>query len=67
MKHVKRRHFFVRDMVETMEIEVPFVRTADNIVDFFTKPMTAGKFRAFSRARRPSSSVWALLPMVALA
>ena len=39
MKHVQRRHFFVRDMVETFELEVPFVRTTDNIADFFTKPM----------------------------
>ena len=39
MKHVQRRHFFVRDMVETFELEVPFVRTVDNIADFFTKPM----------------------------
>ena len=39
MKHVARRHFFVRDMVESFEIEVPFVRTADNIADFFTKPI----------------------------
>ena len=31
MKHVARRHFFVRDMVESLEIEVPFVRTLDNI------------------------------------
>ena len=39
MKHVERRHFFVRDMVEKFELEVPFVRTADNIADMFTKPM----------------------------
>ena len=42
------RHFFVRDMVEKHEIEVPFVRTADNIADFFTKPMKTPKvFHAF--------------------
>ena len=39
MKHVQRRHFFIRDMVESFEIEVPFVRTADNVADMFTKPM----------------------------
>ena len=38
MKHVERRHFFVRDMVEKFEIEVPFVRTHENLADFFTKP-----------------------------
>ena len=49
MKHVQRRHFFVRDMVESHEIEVPFVRTADNISDFFTKPFSAGKFHAMRK------------------
>ncbi len=49
MKHVQRRHFFVRDMVESFEIEVPFVRTADNIADFFTKPLNASKCYAMRR------------------
>ena len=51
MKHVQRRHFFVRDMVESLEIEVPFVRTDDNPADFFTKPYpnNAKKFHAFRR------------------
>jgi hypothetical protein len=50
MKHVQRRHFFIRDMVESFEIEVPFVRTADNIADFFTKPMkSANQFHAFRK------------------
>ena len=39
MKHVLRRHFFVRDMVEAFEITVPFVRSEDNPADFLTKPM----------------------------
>ena len=39
MKHVARRHYFVRDMVEAFELSVPFVRTVDNIADFFTKPL----------------------------
>ena len=45
MKHVQRRHFFIRDMVESFEIEVPFVRKADNIADFFTKPMRSDRTR----------------------
>ena len=49
MKHVLRRHFFVRDMVEEFEITVPFVRTADNWADFFTKPMKNAK--EFKRMR----------------
>ena len=50
MKHVQRRHFFVRDMVESFELEVPFVPTDQNPADFFTKPMkNAARFREFRR------------------
>eukprot|EP00965_Chrysotila_dentata_P114816 3794996-Pleurochrysis_carterae.AAC.1 len=39
-KHIDRRHFFVREHVETLEITVlPFVQNADNMADFFTKPL----------------------------
>ena len=34
-KHIERRHFFVREAVENNMIRVPFVRTADNLADFF--------------------------------
>ena len=46
-KHIKRRHFYVRDMVEAEEIVVPLVRTDDNAADFLTKPMTPEKFFKF--------------------
>jgi hypothetical protein len=50
MKHVARRHFYVRDMVEAFEIEVPFVPTDLNPADFFTKPIqNAAKFFNFRR------------------
>ena len=50
MKHVERRHFFIRDMVESFEISVPFVPTDQNPADFFTKPMkNATRFREFRR------------------
>ena len=44
MKHVERRHFFVRECVENMRLEVPFVRTDANIADFFTKPLEPSRF-----------------------
>ena len=47
MKHVQRRHFFVRDMVESFEIEVPYVPTNENPADFFTKPLGLAKFIYF--------------------
>ena len=31
-------------MVEALELRVPFVRTADNIADFFTKPLPGKTF-----------------------
>ena len=50
MKHVQRRHFFVRDMVEAFEINVPFVSTAHNAADIFTKPMKSAS--EFNKHRR---------------
>eukprot|EP00965_Chrysotila_dentata_P046840 1554667-Pleurochrysis_carterae.AAC.1 len=38
-KHIHRRHFFIREKVEELELTVPFVRSADNLADFFTKPL----------------------------
>ena len=45
-KHILRRHFFVREMVEQMRLEVPYVNTADNEADFFTKPLCSKVFHA---------------------
>jgi hypothetical protein len=39
MKHVERRHYFVRDMIEACELKVLFVRTPNNLADLLTKPM----------------------------
>ena len=46
MKHIERRHFFVRECVENHQITVPYVATADNMADFFTKPLAAKQFFA---------------------
>ena len=44
MKHVERRHYYVRECVEDHLITVPFVRTDDNIADFFTKALESKRF-----------------------
>ena len=44
VKHIERRHFFVREAVESHSITVPFVRSADNMADFFTKPLAGPQF-----------------------
>ena len=46
---MERRHYFIRDMVESLKIEVPLVRTVDNWADFFTKAFDAKKFHAMRR------------------
>ena len=45
-KHIERRHFFVRECVEAMKITVPYVRSSDNLADFFTKPQKSSVFFA---------------------
>ena len=45
-KHIQRRHYFVREMVEDFRITVPFVGTDDNDADFFTKVHKGPKFFA---------------------
>ena len=43
-KHIERRHYFIRECVENGRIRVPYVATADNMADFFTKPLPAKSF-----------------------
>ena len=45
-KHVERRHFYIRDMVEALELCVPLVGTKDNHADFLTKPLEPKTFFA---------------------
>ena len=44
MKHVDRRHFFIRELIEEHRIRCPFVNSTDNLADFFTKPLQASVF-----------------------
>ena len=44
VKHIERRHFFVRECVENLKIRVPYVNTVDNLADFFTKPLASKTF-----------------------
>ena len=44
VKHIERRHFYVRECVENHEITVPYVNTVHNLADFFTKPLESKEF-----------------------
>ena len=43
-KHIERRHYFIRELVEENKIVVPFVPSDANLADFFTKPLRPCKF-----------------------
>ena len=43
-KHIERRHFFIREVVESGKVVVPFVCSADNLADFFTKGLDSTTF-----------------------
>ena len=43
-KHIDRRHFYIRELVESGELVVPYVKTDDNMADFFTKALPAERF-----------------------
>ena len=44
VKHIERRHFYVRECVENHKITVPYVNTVNNLADFFTKALEAKDF-----------------------
>lgn len=44
MKHVERRHLFIRECIENGQIVVPYVASSENSADFFTKPVPARAF-----------------------
>ena len=52
LKHVRRRHFFVREMEENGDVRVLPVESAKNVADVLTKAMPTPKFAAFSRRLR---------------
>jgi len=46
-KHIDRRHYYIRECVENLQIRVPHVPTAENLADFFTKPLPPKAFYRF--------------------
>ena len=46
VKHIERRHFFIREAVANDQLVVPYVPTAKNMADFFTKCLPPRQFKA---------------------
>jgi hypothetical protein len=44
MRHVERRHHFLRDHVEKGDIEMRYIDTERQLTDIFTKPLDSSQF-----------------------
>jgi hypothetical protein len=46
MRHLERRHYFLRDHVEKGDIEMRYIDTERQLDDIFTKPLDSSRFAA---------------------
>jgi hypothetical protein len=46
MRHLERRHHFLRDHVEKRDIEMRYIDTERQLADIFTKPLNSSRFAA---------------------
>nr|GEX68298.1 hypothetical protein [Tanacetum cinerariifolium] len=57
-RHFKRKYYYVRECIETGEIDIVKVHTDDNLVDPFTKALAGPKLTRHARSMglRPAST-----------
>jgi hypothetical protein len=46
MRHLERRHHFLRDHIEKGDIEMKYIDTERQLADIFTKPLDSSRFAA---------------------
>jgi hypothetical protein len=46
MRHLERRHHFLRDYVEKGDIKIRYIDTERQLADIFTKPLDSSRFAA---------------------
>ena len=49
-RHIDIRFFFIKDRIESGDVEIAFCGTEDMVADFLTKPLQGGVFRRFRDA-----------------
>ena len=52
LKHVRRRHFFVRELQDAEEVLMVPVATAANVADVFTKALSEPRFASLAKRLR---------------
>jgi hypothetical protein len=46
-RHVSVRYFFVKDRIESKEVNISYLETASMVADYFTKPLQGALFTKF--------------------
>lgn len=46
-KHIEIQHHFVREEMQSKEIDLVYCNTNENVANIFTKPLAKAKFEAF--------------------
>jgi len=49
-RHINTRYFFIKDRIESGELELQYLPTEQMIVDLLTKPLQGEKFRVLRDA-----------------
>ena len=49
-RHIDIRFFFIKDRVDSGEVEMAFCGTKEMVADFLSKPLQGGVFRRFRDA-----------------
>jgi hypothetical protein len=49
MRHIERRHHFLRDHIEKRDIEMRYINTEKQLADIFTKPLGSSRFADLRR------------------
>jgi hypothetical protein len=44
MRHLEKRHHFLRDHIEKRDIETRYIDTEKQLADIFTKPLDSSRF-----------------------
>jgi hypothetical protein len=58
MRHVERRHHFLRDHVEKGDIEMRYIDTERQLTDIFTKPLDSSRFADLQGGNWCLPSIW---------
>lgn len=48
-KHMEIQHHFVREKIESKEIDLIYCNTSDNVADIFTNPVGKIKFKIYRK------------------